>query len=224
LPLGTVGEIACEDLRPEVEIALGAVRPFVQGAPLPPLEVDLQLGELRVLGRLDRIWPTGQVHYGFAKLGRRSELGVWVRHLVLNRLTPAGYPRVTRITGRPPADGAGTVVTFDALDDAAEHLGTLAEIVLDAHRRLVPLFGHSSRTYCEGRRRGGRDPRARGLRWAREAFHHGHFAMPPERDDPYLRHAYAEADPVVRSDDPDAFEGVAEAVFGPMLARRGDAR
>ena len=54
------------------------------GARLPELDIDIQLGSYRLLGKLQNCYEQGSLFYRFAKLKGQDLLQAWLQHLLIN--------------------------------------------------------------------------------------------------------------------------------------------
>jgi exonuclease V gamma subunit len=185
------------------------------GAALEPIEVDLTVGDLRLTGLLDGLWPRAQVRHQFSRLERRSEVRFWIRHLLLLATAPADYPRATAIVGR--IGHAPAVCRFGDVADPHAALGTLGALYVRGQSEPLALFPNASRAYAAVLHERGAGNHARALDKARQRFDPGD-GLYGDLDDPYVRQLWAERDPfVVAAED---FAATAVALFGPLLAHR----
>ena len=184
---------------------------------LAPLEIDTQLGDVRLTGVLDGLWPTVQLHHQYSKLGRRSELRWWIRHLLLLLANRVGYPHETVIVGRD-ATRRPALCRFRTLADPRTELARLAGLFVEGQSEPLVWFPSASRAYADVLHDHGQSARERALTRARSVFSGGEGRVFGDRDDPYIRQLYADRDPF---DPPSpAFEATALAVFGPLLKHR----
>lgn len=230
LPLGVAGECVYADLRPAVELIGGRARDLMSGERCAPVEVDARVGDCRIIGMLRNLWRTGQVRYQFSRLGGRHELGVWIRHLVLNLIAPPSCAADSFVVGRPASGDPTVVVRFRPVADPASLLHELVNLYRVGQTLPVPLFPRTSRAYTEAlRSSGANDGGRRALAVARTAFEpKKHSPVPSEGEDVYVHQLFGDRDPL----DPafrcfadeaslaPSFAAVAYAVFDPLLAHR----
>jgi len=235
LPPGVLGKCVFDDVDPEVTGIALRTKALLRGAELEPFVVDDDLDGTRITGVIRNLWPAGHVQYQFSKLGRRHELGMWIRHLVLSWLRPNGYPRVSYLVGRPDKDGGAMTVRFRPVEDAAEILRELLRWYRIGQAAPLLLFEKASRTYVEHLRRSKKASAAEdALNAARRSFQGGDYSWGDCQDD-YVRQVFNGLDPLdarfrfgPAAADPDAdrlpaFAEVAVGVFSPMLDHREDA-
>ncbi|MBW2456675.1 MAG: exodeoxyribonuclease V subunit gamma, partial [Deltaproteobacteria bacterium] len=219
LPIGTPGQQNYRALRSTVEGLSRLAAHRRGGAVLPPRAVSLRVGDVVLTGSLGKLFPGGQVHAQYSKLARRSELGVWVEHLVLNALD--GGAR-THLVGREPQKGAPMAVLFD--EQIADPHGLLEELV--ALYRLgrqapLPFFPVNSRLYVEKLKDG--DPPDAALRAIQSDWNK---SCKRERENAHVELAFRGKEPLAPDffaieDEPrSTFARLSEWVYGPLLQHR----
>jgi len=168
------------------------------------LEVDLRMQNLRLTGWLRSLTSAGLVSYRAAKLTAADRLSLWVLHLVLNVLAPAGCPARSRHLA------LDRDLEFPPLADAAERLSRLLAAYREGLRRPLKFYPEASLAYVEQIARGEHPERA--LQAARRVWSaKGDGA---EAASPYYRMLYR------RREEPfDArFEALATELAGPVVA------
>lgn len=238
LPHGAAGRTLFDGMLPEVEAIAGEARRHRQGERLAPLPIALAVGEARLVGVLDELWPEAHVPVRYARDGGSPELDAWVRHLVLQvaraQTTAPGLPARTVLVTRLHEGEGAAVVTFRGLDPevARTELAALAALVTLATQAPLPFFPRAARRYAAVHRslaaKGAPDAAARALAAAREVFAGVSRRGPPgEARDPYVRRLFAGADPLAPAPEEGAavagvpaFPELALRVFAPLLAVR----
>ncbi|HOU89862.1 MAG TPA: exodeoxyribonuclease V subunit gamma [Polyangiaceae bacterium] len=238
LPQGAAGRSLFEGLVPEVEAIAREARRHRLGDRLAPVPVALALGDARLVGVLEELWPGAQVLVRYAREGGGSELDAWVRHLALQVLrgdAPAPeLPARTVVVARPREAEGAAVFGFRELDPATarRELEFLLTLVGLAATAPVPFFPRAAREYAAVHQRlaakGAPDAAERALAAARGVFlGAARQGAPGEARDPYVRRLHADGDPL--APEPDAGAGLAGVapfpelalrVFGPLLAAR----
>jgi exodeoxyribonuclease V gamma subunit len=220
LPHGTPGRTQVEEhLATAVRIHAAAVAEGV-GAPLEPCEVRLPIDGVALTGILQRRAAAGLVRAQFSRVAGRSELELWIRHLVLNAaLDPAAS---SVLIGRAPSGPEIAIACFAPVPDAARHLGTLIGLFRRGQSIPLPLFKAASREYAMGLR--GKKATFAGARGkARKAFE-GSESRPGDGADPYVVQVYPELPAELRedgtADETAELFTVARAVFDPLLDYR----
>jgi len=165
--------------------------------PLAPLDFSLVVGDCRLSGRLDRIWPGRMIRYRCARMKALDQVRSWIEHLVLNAIRREGYPRETELL---MADGSRT---YAGVEDPAGVLATLLDLYREGLTAPLRFFPASAMEY--GRKQEWDLERAR-KKWA------DGYAFAGEGDDPYFRLCFGGTDPFTAD-----FERVAQALLAPLL-------
>ena len=225
LPLGVPGECVYTDLQPAVDLLGRKARELMTGGRCAPVEVDVRLGDFSITGLLRDVWRAGQVRYQFSRLGGRHELGVWIRHLVLNVIAPATCSLLSFVVGRPTHEDPAIVVRFAPVSDPGSILQELLHMYWLGQTRPLPLFPRTSRVYVKELRSGRSDDAGqRALAAARREFAAKQYSpVPADEEDVYVQQLFGGRDPLEPTDDGSpspSFAAVARAVFDPLLAHR----
>jgi exodeoxyribonuclease V gamma subunit len=220
LPPGALGLATYAEVAPGARRIADRVRQLTAEARLAPIPVDLEIGGVRLHGVLRDVWACGQVSWRFSRLGRRHELALWLRHLVLQLVAPAGAARRTILLGQPANEHEEVEARFAPVSAAAGELERLVLLHRRAAERPLPFFPETSRAFVreqrEARQRGGADAEHRSLQKARATFaadpDHG-----SESGDRYVRKLFGER---YRPDRDPGFGVVAEEVLSAFLEHR----
>jgi exodeoxyribonuclease V gamma subunit len=149
VPAGVVGRLSANALQVEVEEVARVGLARCAGDRLEDLDFELDLdavaglGRCRLAGRLDQLWPGGRIELGFSRIGRRAELDLWIRHLVLCSLFDGGADVVPRsvFVGRAESKKSDDrVVVFERVSDSQTHLARLFEWAWSAVDAPLPFF------------------------------------------------------------------------------------
>ncbi len=208
LPPAAPGRAAYQEIADEAMSFAENVRPHIDGARLPPLDIDITVDGFRITGRLGNIWPSKLVDYRCVNKDRAwHHLNVWIDHIVLNCVRKEGYPR----------DGIfvriGGAWCFKSVENAHEVLNTLVFYYRKGLREPLKFFPQSSETYAERCAKGkGRED---ALKAARAAWEGSDYAR-GEGADPYLHLCFGHADPI-----DETFETTALEIFKPLFENRG---
>ncbi len=208
LPAGALGRREFDHLlvsARQIASEAGPVRSF------EAVEVDLTLGEERLLGVLPRVGESGQDYYQYSNLGGRQELALWIRHLAYCLARPESV-RKSRLFGRSGSDAAA-VVELEAVADADAVLSDLLGLYRSGLERPLPLFEQASRAYARAIAAGKEPAAARSAAEARFGGDRGDVR------DVYVRQLYGEDSPF-SSSAPAAERAatVATTVYGRFLA------
>jgi exodeoxyribonuclease V gamma subunit len=214
LPQGRLGRCTYDAIAPEVEAIAATTLAARGGARAAPLEIDLMIEGVRLTGILRNVWPLGQVAAQFSRLGRRHELGHWIRHLVFN--ATRGRARTLLIgRGKNGGDAPGSV-SWRPVADPQRQLASLLDLYRIGQRYPLPLFQRASRAYAEEMRRGGNTEQA----LASAARHWTDFMGLGDGDDPHVERLYGRRPPFAAETPPGvpSFAEVARRVYDPFFA------
>lgn len=232
MPVGVIGRLSANALRVEVEEVARVGFARCAGDRLEDLDFELDLegvaglGRCRVVGRLDQLWPGGRIQLGFSRIGRRAELGLWIRHLVLCALAEDGVEVVARsvFVGRAESKKPNDrVVVFERVDDPRAHLVQLFEWAWSAEISPLPFFPKTAWAFAE-KAIAGKDDLA--WREAHQKFEGGdssNFSMPESEEElEYARlwEGWSPLESVGLLPVRYRFEDLAIQFFKPMLAAR----
>ncbi len=235
LPLGVVGESWFE----EVEYAIGALydraKHYTEGPRLDNLPVELTIGDSKLTGSVDKIWEQGRVQVAYSRLGKRSEIGHWIRHLALCVVSPESHPRRTILIGRPE-EGAGiATIEFEAVDEAELYLDELVKLYWAGQVAPLPFFPNTGRKFIKSflkAKEPGRESPAfeKALDGARDLYTNGPWMQKAESEDPYVAQVFRDDECLeldyrpfdeVPADYAD-FPTIAATLLCPLLRHRGD--
>ncbi|HVM98056.1 MAG TPA: hypothetical protein VMT89_16795, partial [Candidatus Acidoferrales bacterium] len=219
LPPGRLGEHLWDNVRPQVDAVARAAAHYTSGSRFDPIEVDFKVGNTRVVGSLRDVWPAAQLRYQFSKIGGYHELGLWIRHLLLNHVARENMPRTTVLVGRSEKTICA-VVRFEPTADAQALLADLFSLYELGQRVPLPLFRRSSRAFAEELRKKGDEKKAVDV--ARKTFDDDRGG---DRGDEYVKQIYAEGDPFeappwLDQIDVPSFGELAMRVWSPLLDHR----
>jgi exodeoxyribonuclease V gamma subunit len=201
LPHGQVGVSLLEREWPVVEAFAARVRALLAATPSTALEVDLTLGPFRVVGRLDEVTPRGLLRYRLGRTRGRDCLDLWIRHLVLNALSPDEVEWASHWLAED------SQFTIPPVHETQTLLQDLLAWYWQGLRRPLPLFPDSSLAYAKALQWQTSEPLAVARKcWASSDYQTGEDA------DAYYQLAFRQHDPL-----DSAFAEVAAAVFVPLL-------
>jgi exodeoxyribonuclease V gamma subunit len=211
LPPGVPGRIAYDELASLAAPLVGRVEALRAGPPRDPVELDAQIGGVRLVGRVGGL-RAGGLQYGQARA--RHRLALWLRHLALAVAEPRSR-LPSRLVARGP-DGAPRTLLQAPIDagQAREWLAGLVGLYRAGQTAPLPFYPETSLAYAETVRDAPSDERLRDAarRAADAAWSSGPYRS-GESDDPYVRRLLGD---LSRPFD-DAFHEIALAVWGPHL-------
>ncbi len=223
LPMGTPGRMLFDELAlvaggiANEALACGA------GEPLDDIDIDLAVGEHRLLGFLDGRRTGGALYVSYAKLGPKRLLPAWVKHLVA---TVAGIqPQRTWVVGRGPANTTACQ-DFATVVEPDRSLRALLDLYAQGMCEPLPFMPDSSFAYAGGylaglENTGGNEQAAR--EWGRAGAAKswfgktlwGHGYVPGDGEDPAVARTFDAS--ILGSD---AFHRAALIVCLPAMGHR----
>jgi exodeoxyribonuclease V gamma subunit len=210
LPFGYEGSSEFHQIGRKAATLAERIRATVTGAPLPPLTLDLTLGEFRLGGTLHGIYPQGQLRYRTGAIKPKDLLRAWVHHLALH--FTADGPRQTLLFGLDEA------WRFTAVSQPEVKLTELLELFAEGLCNPLPLFPVSSHEFARRKLRPTSREKADPLVEARKKWHGSSsgYGGAGEKEEPWFALCFPpEADPL----DP-RWQQIAEQVFAPIFAAR----
>ena len=209
-PDGSWGALERQRLAREISVVRDGQRSLESGHEPGSELVAVDLEGIVLEGRLDGLSREHRLLKRFTKPRRRTELSVWIEHLLMQ--TTKGLPRKTQIVLRGTETRA-SLVTFDPVADPHGTLETLIDLYRTSQRAPVPLLARSSLAFAEKLQEGNVD---KALSEASKEL------QKQRRWDPYLAYVLGTEDPF---DDPDwseAFQRVARQVYTPLFQHRSE--
>lgn len=206
LPQGRVGEVL---FAAEAERVAAFARELARHLPadrLQPIPADLDLGPVRLTGWLAGVSPQGLLDYRPTSPKPKDWIALWLRHLVLHALRPAG------VTLASVWLGDGEAIQLGPVENAGTHLARLAGAYWDGLHRPLPLLPEASFAFAERLHRTG--DAAQALKRARTVWR-GNDYQPGECQDAYHRLVFREEEPLNAD-----FERLARDLLLPMLEHR----
>jgi exodeoxyribonuclease V gamma subunit len=185
---GSIGVAQYRSLSAGVDDFVTRISRFTRDKLNSPGEVDLQIGEFGLTGRLCDIYEQGQVHVRYANLRTKDVLRTWLYHLVLCE---------TRIGKKPPTSlliGRNSAWSFRPAAAGRTILQDLIGLFRRGLCEPLPFFPDSAWEYVSKRQKnpsdhdGAMDSARR--KWVGNDFSAG------ESNDPYYRRCFGHTDPI----------------------------
>jgi exodeoxyribonuclease V gamma subunit len=231
LPPGTPGEHVFNAISRKVRALAGAITEIRGSAPsLEPADVDLDVGDWRLVGCVGDVWPAGIVWHSYASFKAKYLLAAWVRHLALCATDP-GRQATTHLVTRGRKDALVKVALQPVgADFALMCLVYFLRLLVDS--RVAPLlfFPRSSLAYALRLfdREDSPYERSEARRRARAKWvTGGNVGAPPgEGDDESVRRLFGDSHPFdpeadlhvfMSGDDGRSFHDLALRIFNPVL-------
>ena len=216
LPHGTPGECVFERLAGGVEHFTEQIKRYVNAAGSTPGDVDLRLGDFRLTGRLETIYPKQLIQYRYARVTPEDRIKIWIHHLVLNTSFAHSHPRTSMLVGlSPPKTGEPVWAAwkYAPVNNGEEILKALVETYWVGLKMPVRFFPKSSWDYtvtCFEKQK----PHDHALQAARNTWM-GNDYVRGECEDPYYQLCFRNTDPLNSE-----FEQTAMDIFTPLLAHQ----
>jgi len=142
LPPLRSGQIAFETVQ-EDSFAFADLVSASLGPELAPLQLNLQLERTLLSGVVANLRQGVHLRWRCASIKAADRLELWLEHLVLNAVQPAGYPRESRLIC------TDKTLSLPALENAMDILNDLVALFRDGLRRPLHFFPQSSWLYLE---------------------------------------------------------------------------
>jgi exodeoxyribonuclease V gamma subunit len=208
-PDGSWGSLERQRLAREIRLVNDRHEAIGGGAEARSELASATLDEVLLEGRLDGLGADQRVLKRFTKMGRRTELAVWVEHLLMQA---AGLPRTTHLVLRG-SETRANLVSFGPVNDPRGALEGLLALYRASRTRPLPLLEGSSRAFAEAIEQRGVNKALAAAKSALDA---------QRRWDPRFSYALGPEDPFLDSAWSDAFQEAALQVYGPLLQHRSE--
>ncbi|MBP1723655.1 MAG: helicase/exodeoxyribonuclease gamma subunit, partial [Deltaproteobacteria bacterium] len=203
LPHGVPGECFFRETCRGIDSFLCRLASYREGTLLEPLDVDLRLGEFRLVGSIESVYTNGLLHFRYADVKPRDRLRIWIHHLILNKVRNQTYP----------CNGILACKDFDCKYSPVRESNALLKDLLEAYwqglMEPIHFFPLSSWKYAEEMAKGkGPDQALRSARsiWEGSDFNRG------EIEDAYYQVCFQHADPLDKE-----FKKLSKSIFQPLI-------
>ncbi|KAA0888295.1 exodeoxyribonuclease V subunit gamma [Oryzomonas rubra] len=196
LPPLAAGQTAFREAQDEGRRFADLVAPYLD-AEQEPLAVAFGHNGMTLKGTVNGIRSRRHLRWRCAAMKGKDRLGLWVEHLILNALAPAGYPRQSLLLCNDQS------LSLAPLDNAAAILGDLLELYREGLRRPLPFFPQASWLYLAESM-----DKAEG-RWTGS----DHAPYPAESSEPSISICFGDTNPLDQE-----FSELSRRVFEPMRA------
>ncbi len=215
VPHGAPGQAMYAQLQQQVRDFEHTLRPHLTSPKQPPVEVALELGDFRLIGRLEHLHREHQLLVRYGRVQAKDHLRAWLYHLALNAVAENAHPRQTLLAGLKTLQ-KGEVLLYRYLPvlNAGEVLSDLVQLYATGLRRPLPFFPDSAYAYVNVLKPDGQNRRQAWDKAWREWSGADSDDGRGESADPYLRRCFGADETALDQ----AFETLARRVFEPMLA------
>ncbi len=142
LPQGHFGDLLFEQQLQTVDAFVEQLRPLTAAPPLEPLAFEFDCGEFTVSGQLDGLSVAGLLQYRLAKIKAKDLLGIWLSHLVLSYLRPAG------VTLQSQLQCEDTRLRLHPVEQAEDVLAELLALYWQGLHQPLPFLPKTSLAYA----------------------------------------------------------------------------
>lgn len=208
LPHGAHGESELQHLVAGVKRFQERMQQFLNSPETDPIDVDLTIGDWRLVGKLSGYHEAGLRRVRFGRIRDKERYRLWVEHLVTQSLPELPH-KPSAILGRN--DKIVALQDFNTTHAAMHELRQLMDLRRRGLQSPLPLFPKTSMTYARLRKQGKdfRESKARAYaEWKGTGL-----VKYGERDDYYHQLAFGDNDsPLDRS-----FEELCEKAVRPIV-------
>lgn len=142
LPRAGFGEFYEKNLDEACSVLAVNLAPFLD-SPCQDIELEVEVGNYRVLGRLQNLFKNGIVTYRPAKLKARDRFNLWILHLLLNIAQPSDCALQSHHIAQDCR------FSLPPLQTACQELQTLLEYYSEGQRRPLHFFPDTSYAWAE---------------------------------------------------------------------------
>lgn len=234
IPLGMVGTCWYQALSEVLDKLMSRAQQHMESGNRDNLEVDLVLKNSRIRGSVDSLWGNGRLVLSYSALGNVTEIGHWIKHLVLSALEPDDIRVESLMIGRPKS-GQAEFATYQKVESPLTIIESLVELYLAGQRLPIPLFPVAGRKFVHGLKGEpfdlalpdfGNPHFAKSIQTAKNSY--GGKTFPAESLDPYHQQVFADDNCLDRHYRPNVesecrywdFSESSAILFGPMLEHR----
>jgi exodeoxyribonuclease V gamma subunit len=212
LPHGAMGKYFYQLTGDEVKRFLEVVHSFSSQDPLEPVEVNLELEECRIIGRLGNIYREALLRFRPTGVKPKDRLRTWVHHLLLGTIKPEGYPDTSVFLGHDRQ------CKYSPVANGRELLAGLARFYLEGLTRPWKLFPEASWSFARAVVEEKKTTQAAML--AARSDWRGSEHKRGDLQDPYMELCFG------RTESPldEQFQRAALAVYTPLLEHREENR
>lgn len=212
LPEGWSGRQAYREKAREVRDFGSEIAAVFDQPELEDCEVDLDIGDYRIVGKLSDIYERALMRYRFGRMRAKDVIDLWIRHLLFQQVKPAGHPGYSCLFTRDK-DTPFAVYQLSPVEKSETILEDLLDFYWQGLQRCIYFFPKTSFAYGEAVCRKGKDPRG-GLSKAAYQWDRSYGSYPGEVGDPYNKLLMGSRNPL----EVEKFQTVAVQFWTPFFA------
>ena len=211
LPEGWPGEQAFKQKTADVQQFGSNLQEILRQDKLEPLEVDIELGEFRITGKLDRVYTNEQILYRYGSMRPKDLIELWIRHLAFQYVKPESHSGNSRLYTR----GKKQPVEFyhlPPISEPADILSDLLRIYWSGLKRNTLFFPEISFAFAHEVCFRNNDPE-KGIKSAGYKWKDDYASYPREGDDPYNKLLTGDVNPLDNKD----FQSISRSFWEPFF-------
>jgi len=143
LPHGRLGESVYHSTVGDIETFAKKLNDFRQDDLLEDLAVNQKVGQITITGRLDNLYPEGQLQYRVATVKAKDRLKIWIKHLLYNIIKPDSY------SSRSVLIGSDLYLEYSCPENCRDTLKQLLDLYSQGKQKPPKFFPKSSLVYAE---------------------------------------------------------------------------
>ena len=143
LPVGSAGDYYFEQLNRQAAEYARRVSAHLKGEPLADCNIDLRIGDYRLIGVLDHLYGAHRIYYRMATLKMNDYLSGWITHLILNNVPDRGLPQTSLILG------GDSFWKLKPVQNAEELLRVMIRYFCQGRTKPLKFFARASWEYAQ---------------------------------------------------------------------------
>ena len=156
LPENWPGEQVFDQQLTEVRAFGSKIQQVLDQKKLDSIELDIQVNDFHIFGRLDQIFEQEQLLFRFGKLRAKDRIAFWIKHLLLQEVKPDNHSGITRLFTFENHQSVEATV-LPSLVDSTELLNLLLNYYWRGLQKGISFFPESSFAYAEMMSKGRKD-------------------------------------------------------------------
>ena len=210
LPHGQIGDYVYNQLVEQIQPFVERVHQVTQQEKQAAQRINLNLGEMRLIGRLGGIWRDHLIYYRYAKFKAKDYINTWIYHLILNTLSDNNLPRQSLLIGE---DGEWCYQPLDPLESQTILITLLTDYYWQGLLQPLPFFPQSAFAFVKALHRGKSTEESYDRAW--QAWRGNEFAL-GEAENEYYQLNFGQFDQNAPLKD-QRFPALAQKFFEPLL-------
>ena len=205
LPHGKVGDVVYSNLGVDADTFVRKIETHFKGRPLKHIDVDVDISDFKLVGRIDAVWEGGQTLTQYSNVKPKYLLKSWIYHLILSSLIEEKLYDESYLICKDAA------WKFGSVSESREMLQSLLGLFWIGMSKPLHFFPESSYTYAVNVLLK-RQPKGLALKRAKNKWIGSEFTR-GESADPYFERCFGKTDPLDES-----FQSITKQIFSPLLA------